>query len=48
MDPVPLDKDIVDQFKGKTMAVVGYETDQVIEIFFFQDQHSLILGDEDS
>ena len=51
MDPVPLDKDIVDQFKGKTMAVVGYETDQVIEIstfIFFQDQHSLILGDEDS
>ena len=29
MDPVPLDKDIVEKFKGKTMAVVGYETDQV-------------------
>ena len=29
MDPVPLDKDIVDKFSGKIMAVVGYETDQV-------------------
>merc|ERR1719348_1426889 len=28
MDPVPLDKDIVDKFSGKIMAVVGYETDQ--------------------
>ena len=34
MDPVPLDKDIVEKFKGKTMAVVGYETDQVNIIFF--------------
>ena len=29
MDPVPLDKAVVDKFKGKIMAVVGYETDQV-------------------
>ena len=30
MDPVPLDKEIVDKFHGKTMAVIGYETDQVM------------------
>ena len=30
MDPVPLDQDVVDKFKGKIMAVVGYETDQVM------------------
>ena len=30
MDPVPLDKDVVDKFSGKIMAVIGYETDQVI------------------
>merc|ERR1719414_1300819 len=30
MDPVPLDKDLVSRFAGKTMAIVGYETDQVI------------------
>merc|ERR1712110_9411 len=29
MDPVPLDQDLIDKFKGKTMAIVGYETDQV-------------------
>ena len=29
MDPVPMDKDLVERFSGKTMAVVGYETDQV-------------------
>ena len=29
MDPVPLDKDLVERFNGKAMAVVGYETDQV-------------------
>ena len=29
MDPVPLDQDVVEKFKGKIMAVVGYETDQV-------------------
>ena len=28
MDSVPLDKDVVDKFSGKIMAVVGYETDQ--------------------
>ena len=30
MDPVELDKDLVARFQGKTMAIVGYETDQVI------------------
>jgi len=30
MDPVPLDPDLVTRFKGKTMALVGYETDQVM------------------
>ena len=29
MDPVPLNKELVERFNGKTMAVVGYETDQV-------------------
>ena len=29
MDPVPLKKQLVERFKDKTMAVVGYETDQV-------------------
>ena len=28
MDPVPLSPDLVSRFKDKTMAVVGYETDQ--------------------
>ena len=31
MDPVPLDKDLVERFDDKTMAVVGYETDQVFK-----------------
>ena len=30
MDPVPLDQEIIDKFKGKTLAIVGYETDQVM------------------
>ena len=30
MDPVPMNKDLVARFQGKTMAIVGYETDQVI------------------
>ena len=30
MDPIPLDADLVNRFKDKTMAVVGYETNQVI------------------
>ena len=29
MDPVPLDRKLVERFKDKTMAIVGYETDQV-------------------
>ena len=28
MDPVPLDPDLVARFKDKTMAIVGYESDQ--------------------
>ena len=28
MDPVPLNADLVERFKDKTMAIVGYETDQ--------------------
>merc|ERR1711953_1139632 len=31
MDPVPLDSGLVARFKGKTMALVGYETDQVMK-----------------
>lgn len=30
MDPVPLNRDLVGRFQGKTMAIVGYESDQVI------------------
>ena len=30
MDPVPLDPELVARFKDKTMAIVGYETDQAI------------------
>ena len=29
MDPVPLDPNLVSRFKDKTMAIVGYESDQV-------------------
>ena len=29
MDSVPLKKQLVERFQDKTMAVVGYETDQV-------------------
>ena len=29
MDPVPLDAELIARFKDKTMAVVGYESDQV-------------------
>ena len=30
MDPVALDKGLVERFGEKTMAIVGYETDQVL------------------
>ena len=33
-DPIPLDPDLVARFKDKTMAVVGYETDQVQSMIF--------------
>ena len=36
MDPVPLEKSLVDRFKDKTMAVIGYETDQVNITFFLK------------
>eukprot|EP00501_MAST-03F_sp_TOSAG23-6_P000551 GSMAST32.ASY1.ANO1.572.1 assembled CDS len=49
MDPVPLDKALVERFKGKTMAIVGYEQDQVyhtpgkedtsVPIFFAYNHH---------
>ena len=29
MDSVPIDPDLVARFKDKTMAIVGYESDQV-------------------
>ena len=29
MDAVPIDPDLVARFKDKTMAIVGYESDQV-------------------
>ena len=29
MDPVPLDDALIARFKDKTMAIVGYESDQV-------------------
>jgi len=29
MDPIPLERSLVERFKDKTMAIVGYETDQV-------------------
>ena len=34
MDPIPLDAELVNRFKDKTMAVVGYETDQAIMFTF--------------
>ena len=30
MDSVPIDPDLVARFKDKTMAIVGYESDQVL------------------
>ena len=34
MDPVPLDAELVSRFKDKTMAIVGYETDQASILTF--------------
>merc|ERR1719369_264581 len=31
MDPVPLDEKLGERFAGKTMAIIGYETDQVMK-----------------
>ena len=36
MDPVPLDAELVERFKDKTMAIVGYETDQAMS---FRNTH---------
>ena len=30
MEPVPLDAALVSRFQGQTMAIVGYESDQVM------------------
>ena len=38
MDPVPLDDALIARFKDKTMAIVGYESDQV----HYWDQKSVI------
>ena len=40
-DPIPLDPDLVARFKDKTMAVVGYETDQVDIIIIANSKVSL-------
>ena len=43
MDPVPLDPDLVARFKDKTMAIVGYESDQGQKLVVFQAlNHSLV------
>ena len=51
MDPVPLDPDLVAKFNDKTMAIVGYESNQVLFrylIHFRKKIYSIIhLGNED-
>ena len=42
MDPVPLDPSLVSRFKDKTMAIVGYETDQVISIYIVSNDYGYI------
>ena len=44
MDPVPLDPDLVARFKDKTMAIVGYETDQVHKSVNSSLRVELMLG----
>jgi len=34
MDPVPLNEKLVERFNDKTMAIVGYEVDQVYYSIF--------------
>ena len=50
MDPVPLSPDLVSRFKDKTMAVVGYETDQArflgLYMYIVMSNLSSGLGDE--
>ena len=40
MDPVPLDPSLVSRFKDKTMAIVGYETDQVVSIYIVSNDYN--------
>ena len=42
MDPVPLDPSLVSRFKDKTMAIVGYETDQVVSIYIVSNDYGYI------
>ena len=42
MDPVPLDASLVSRFKDKTMAIVGYETDQVVSIYIVSNYYGYI------
>jgi hypothetical protein len=34
MDPVPLDQQLVERFRDKVMAIVGYEADQVKRVIY--------------
>ena len=43
MDPVPLDPSLVSRFKDKTMAIVGYETDQVVSSYIVLNDYEYIL-----
>ena len=45
MDPVPLDPSLVSRFKDKTMAIVGYETDQVVSIYIVSNDYGYIYYD---
>ena len=46
MDPVPLDPSLVSRFKDKTMAIVGYETDQVVSIYMVSNDCGYIERSE--
>jgi hypothetical protein len=42
MDPVPLDSQLVDRFRGKVMAIVGFEADQVSNIILTSQSHEIL------
>jgi hypothetical protein len=42
MDPVPLDSQLVDRFRGKVMAIVGFEADQVSNIIITSLSHEIL------